>query len=85
MTHKNYGPDRFSRFDVYWIQTDKQTDKPNVYIDDMCKESKAYKANVCLQVTPVFVSKYFCTGLPRKDEAINTTSNCINKTIRRLN
>ena len=34
-------PDRFSRFDVYWIQTDKQsdkqtdkqTDKPNLYID----------------------------------------------------
>ena len=25
MTHKNYGPDRFSRFDVYWIQTNKQT------------------------------------------------------------
>ena len=21
----NFGPDRFSRFDVYWIQTDKQT------------------------------------------------------------
>ena len=25
--HKKFGPDRFSRFDVYWIQTDKQTDK----------------------------------------------------------
>ena len=41
MTHKKFGPDRFSRFDVYWIQTnkqtnrqtDKQTDKPNLYID----------------------------------------------------
>ena len=22
-SHKNFGPDRFSRFDVYWIQTDK--------------------------------------------------------------
>ena len=38
---KKLGPDRFSRFHVYWIQTnkqtdtktDKQTDKPNVYID----------------------------------------------------
>ena len=36
-SHKKFGPDRFSRFDVYWIQTnrqtDKQTDKPNLYID----------------------------------------------------
>ena len=27
MSHKKFGPDRFSRFDVYWIQTDKQTDR----------------------------------------------------------
>ena len=25
MSHKKFGPDRFSRFDVYWIQTDTQT------------------------------------------------------------
>ena len=25
MSHKKFGPDRFSRFDVYWIQTDKQS------------------------------------------------------------
>ena len=35
-SHTKFGPDRFSRFDVYWIQTDKktnkQTDKPNLYI-----------------------------------------------------
>ena len=33
---QKFGPDRFSRFDVHWIQnmtTDKQTDKPNLYID----------------------------------------------------
>ena len=34
MSHKKFGPDRFSRFDVYWIQTPKQTDKPNLYIDE---------------------------------------------------
>ena len=34
MSHKKIGPDRFSRFDVYWIQTNKQTNKPNLYIDD---------------------------------------------------
>ena len=39
MSHKKFGPDRFSRFDVYWIQTnrqtDRQTDKPNLYIDSL--------------------------------------------------
>ena len=24
MSHKKFEPDRFSRFDVYWIQTDRQ-------------------------------------------------------------
>ena len=41
MSLKKFGPDRFSRFDVYWIQTDrhtdrqtdKQTDKPNLYLE----------------------------------------------------
>ena len=33
MSHKKFGPDWFSRFDIYWIQTNKQTDKPNLYID----------------------------------------------------
>ena len=27
MSHKKFGADRFSRFDVYWIQTDRQTDR----------------------------------------------------------
>ena len=27
MSHKKFGLDRFSRFDVYWIQTDKQTNR----------------------------------------------------------
>ena len=31
--HTKFGPDRFSRFDVYWIQTDRQTDKQSTYID----------------------------------------------------
>ena len=25
--------DRFSRFDLYWIQINRLTDKPNLYID----------------------------------------------------
>ena len=24
MSHKNFGPDRLSRFDVYWTQTNRQ-------------------------------------------------------------
>ena len=42
MSHKKFGPDRFSRFDVYWIQTNKQTnrqtDKPNLYIEEETNE-----------------------------------------------
>ena len=36
MSHKKFGPDRFSRFDVWsYKRTDKQlqTDKPNLYIE----------------------------------------------------
>ena len=33
MSHKKCGPDRFSRFDVYWIQTNKHPDKPNLHKD----------------------------------------------------
>ena len=52
MSHKKFGPDRFSRFDVYWIQTNKQTnkqtnrqtDKPNLYIDWYIIRTRSYKA-----------------------------------------
>jgi len=41
-SHTKFGPDRFSRFDVYWIQTNRQTDKLNLYIDDIfiCRYGK---------------------------------------------
>ena len=58
MSHKKFGPDRFSRFDFYWIQTNKQTpkqtnkhhnkqknkqtDKPNLYIDDTADKKPVY-------------------------------------------
>ena len=34
-SHTKFGPNRFSRFDVYWIQPDRQTDKQTskVYIE----------------------------------------------------
>ena len=52
MSHKKFGPDRFSRFDVYWIQTNKKTNrqtdrqaKPNLYIDlTVSKEKCRYFA-----------------------------------------
>ena len=31
--HKKFGPDRFSRFDVFWIQTDRHIDKQSLYIE----------------------------------------------------
>ena len=33
--HNKFAPDRFSRFDIYWIQTDRQTDKLNLKIDGL--------------------------------------------------
>jgi len=30
-SHTKFGPDRFSRFDVYWIQTNIHPDKLNLY------------------------------------------------------
>ncbi len=32
MSHTQFGPDRFSRFDVYWIQTNKRTDRQAKFI-----------------------------------------------------
>ena len=45
MSHNKFGPDRFSLFDVYWIQTNKQTNRQtdmlNLYIDKrFCDEFK---------------------------------------------
>ena len=31
-SHKKFGPDWFSRFDVYWIQTNRQTDRQAKFI-----------------------------------------------------
>ena len=59
MSHKKFGPDRFSRFDVYWIQTnkqtdkqtDRQTDKPNLYIDKQKIFLQQEKAQICFTFT----------------------------------
>ena len=57
MSHKKFGPDRFSRFDVYWIQTnkqtnrqtDRQTDKPNLYID-ILKPRVVFELMQCINI-----------------------------------
>ena len=63
MSHKKFGSDRFSRFDVYWIQTDrqtnKQTDKPNLYIEDLHSPLNPNNSSVRgLQITAVFEGVY---------------------------
>jgi len=78
-SHKKCGPDRFSRFDVYWIQTNKQTDKQTdrqtkftyrCYFSlgtQLCLEIKLsplkYKANQ---------SRYYCRFLEFKWDRIKT-------------
>ena len=48
---QKFGPDRFSRFDVYWIQTNRQlpgqTDKINLYIDGLML-FKCFKLGILL-------------------------------------
>ena len=59
MSHKKYGPDRFSRFNVYWIQTDRQTprhpDKPNLYID---YEQRSGNFRFTEKIVPEIVPEY---------------------------
>ena len=43
MSHKKFGPDRFSRFDVYWIQTDRQTNRQAKFIYRLCIFFRIFK------------------------------------------
>ena len=72
MSHKKVGPDRFSRFDVYWIQTNKQTnkqtDKPNLYIDmwyNYCEGVFAKNSNFpnSIVLQPDVVDVYFMNSV----------------------
>ena len=45
-SHTKFGTDRFSRFDVFWIQTNRNTDKQGLYLDiissdPLCKDANA--------------------------------------------
>ena len=44
-SHKKLGPDRFSRFDVYWIQINRHTLTDNLNIDVMDKYHNRKKQN----------------------------------------
>ena len=75
MSHKKFGPDRFSRFDVYWIQTDKQTnrqtdkqtDKPNLYID---KDNKTENRKSKFKI----INNLKCIGLVKKVVSLRRNS-----------
>ena len=43
MSHKKFGPGQFSRFEVYWIQTDKQTPKQAKFIYRFSKEGNKFR------------------------------------------
>ena len=32
--HTKVRPDRFGRFDLYWLQTDRQTEMQSIFIDN---------------------------------------------------
>ena len=49
-SHVKFGPDQFSRFDVYWIQTDRQTNK--AYIE------------ICIEFIYVDINKVKYRGIP---------------------
>ena len=58
-SHNKIGPDRFSRFDVYRIQTNKQTDKPNLYIDVLSKSSGVSKDIISTDTTFIVASQIY--------------------------
>jgi len=47
MSYTQFGPDRFSRFDVYWIQTYKQTDTM-IQTKQTPRQSKLYTCTFTL-------------------------------------
>ena len=67
MFHKKFGPDRFSRFDVYWIQTNKQTNKqtykPNLYLDTIVKGHSMFQIGGSFEIVtsiPFILTKLCC-------------------------
>ena len=45
-SHKKTGPNQFSRFDVYWIQTNTQTDRQAKYIDTSLWGRVSFESNL---------------------------------------
>ena len=65
MSHKKFGPDRFSRFDVYWIQTNRQTDRQTnrqakfIYIYVLCLFMDHLNLKISLQPNKTRLSENF--------------------------
>ena len=83
MSHKKFGPDRFSRFDVYWIQTDRQTDRQAKFIYRLSRfleelntdTNSLYLCNLIFDITNLdyqnpYSLKYQRLTTPDKDKGI---------------
>ena len=57
-------PDRFSRFDFYWIQTNKQTDKPNIYIEGYTQRMRLRRATERLKFC-ILIVEFFLLPLKK--------------------
>ena len=71
-SHKKIGPDRFSRFDVYWIQTYRQTSYIIEEINGSSLNSKLF-----LPGSDLKVSKKFSSLIVRKKTKVCCIANLI--------
>jgi len=67
MSHKKFGPDRFSRFDVYWIQTDRQTNKQT---DRQTNKQTDRQAKFIYRLEGIFNIKIWIEKFCRKKEIL---------------
>ena len=93
MSHKKFGPDRFSSFDVFWQtdrqtnkQTPKQTDKPNLYIEewDICHFLNGIFSFLPLnEILKRLRSKiiFFDFGIKQQPKVLNNTNLELIKTV----
>ena len=64
-SHKKFGLDRFSRFDVYWT---KQTDKQSIYIEVTCNLCSGENEESCQNST--LLKRNYMRGIFRRKASI---------------
>ena len=64
MSHNKFGPDRFSRFDVYCIQTNRQTNRQTsqIYIQNRRKKRIERGKAKSTEIKKKIVNVYMCGG-----------------------